>query len=46
VSVVLLACTAIVTVSPDAALFGLLAIAVIRLIGDRWSAPRQEQVPA
>jgi uncharacterized membrane protein len=46
VSVVLLACTAIATVSPDAALFGLLAIAVIRLIGDRWSAPRQEQVPA
>jgi hypothetical protein len=34
---VLLTCTLLATRSPDLALYGLVAIAVIRLVGDRWS---------
>ena len=34
---VLLACTVVATVSPDAALYGLLLIIAVRLVGNRWA---------
>jgi uncharacterized membrane protein len=43
---VLLACTLIAMWSPDAALYGLLFIAVVRVVGDRWAERRDSAAAA